>query len=118
VGNLDCHTVGKIACHFHNVFVPGFKAVGGVFDSMGTVKLPLILQSFVGDEVIIDLGESALMVLAARSIIEDVVKEVEENQEIDILNPPPDATATINPFFVIELIVGKNMSEILGLDNN
>lgn len=66
--------------------------------------------------MVLDLGESASMVLAARSIINDVVKEVEESQNVDILNPPPDATTTLNPFYIIELVVGKNMSEILGLD--
>jgi len=95
-----------------DVFVPGFQAAGGVFDAMATVKLPLILQSFVGDEVVIDLGESAAMVLSARSVLTDADKQAEENH-----NTPSDtAQATINPFYIIELIVGKSMPEILGLD--
>lgn len=98
-----------------DVFVPGFQAAGGVFDSMATAKLPLFLQSFVGDKVVFDLGKSAAMVLSARAVLNDAVKEAAESTRTENPNDPPDtAPATINPFYIIELIVGKSLSEILG----
>jgi len=99
-----------------DIYIPGFQAAGGVFNSRKTVEIPLILQKFIGEEVVLDLGETASMVLAARSIIGNAANEAEDCQREDFLDPQEDTSASINPFYIIELVVGKSMSEILGLE--
>jgi len=101
-----------------DIYIPGFRAAGGVFKSGETVEIPLILQQFTGDEVVLDLGESASMVLAARSVIGSAVNEAEGSQGEESPSLRENASASINPLYIIELIVGKSIPEILGVDED
>ncbi len=92
-----------------DVYVPGFQPVGGVFDSKATVELPLHLQSFLGKEIIFTLKECDSKLLAAKAVFDYTVKEAAETPPPEALNP----SASLNPFVIIELLVGKSMSEIL-----
>jgi hypothetical protein len=100
-----------------DVFVPGFQSAGGIFHPTAKVQLPLFLQTFVGDEVVLDLGQSAAMVLSARTVIADAAEKAAKDPRTDHPNAPPDTgPPTGNPFVIIEAIVGKSMAEILGMD--
>lgn len=101
-----------------DVFVPGYEP-GSITCRRGSyVELFLPLQAFKGDTITLDLGETASRTLAARDMVNTTVEEARAAPPSGNPNAAPaTGPPAMNPFVLIETIIGKSIPEIFGLDD-